>query len=97
MYLLETGLAAWRLAHLLVEEDGPDHVFARLRDATGIEYDETGRVIAWPSLNPLHCVVCTSLYTSIAMLLAPRPLRRVLAVAGVALLIQAALAEGSVE
>lgn len=88
MLLVEAGLAAWRLAFMLVEEDGPDQVFARLRDKTGIEYDETGRVIAFPPLNPLHCVVCTAVYTSILMLYAPRRIRQAYAIAGVATLIQ---------
>lgn len=88
MLLVETGLAAWRLAVMLVQEAGPDHVFARLRQLTGIEYNERGDVVSYPPANPLHCVVCTTVYTSVLMLFMPRLVRRAFAVAGVAALIQ---------
>lgn len=88
MYLLEAGLATWRLARMLVQEDGPLDVFTRLRLRSGIEYDANGRPYIWPTWNPLHCVYCTSIYTAAFILLAPRWLRTLLAASGVAAAIE---------
>lgn len=75
---------------MLVRESGPNDIFARLRHASGIEYDMVGNVISWPPWNPLHCVLCTSLYTAALIVFVPRWARRILAVAGVAVLIEGA-------
>lgn len=96
MSLLEAGLAAWRLARMAVREAGPNEMLVALRRYTGIEYDLAGTPISWPSWNPLHCVYCTGLYTAALMLVAPSWARRVLAVAGVAALLEAAVVEREV-
>lgn len=93
MSLLEAGLAAWRLARMAVHEAGPNDIFERLRGVSGLEYDQAGNVISWPPWNPLHCVLCTSLYTAAFVVLAPTWARRVLAVAGLVALIEAAVRE----
>src|SRR5688500_16170260 len=56
-------LAVWRLTHLLHAEDGPWHLFARLRWAAGNGF--------WGQL--LDCFLCLSLWVSLpaALLLAP--------------------------
>lgn len=90
MQLFEAGLAAWRLARMMVYEAGPYDIFARLRETSGIEYDQAGNVFSWPPWNPLHCVLCTSLYTAAIAVLAPRWARRILAVTGMVALIEAA-------
>lgn len=90
MSLFEAGLAAWRLARMLVHEAGPNDIFVRLRRASGLEYDLAGNVVSWPPWNPLHCVLCTSLYTAALAVLLPRLARRIFAVAGIAYLIEAA-------
>lgn len=97
MFLLEASLAAWRLARMLVKEAGPNDVWALLRHRTGIEYDGTGVPISWPPWNPLHCVYCTAVYTSLAALLLPRYVRQALAVAAIAALIEAAIVEAEGE
>lgn len=91
MHLLEAGLACWRLTNMFVTEAGPDDVFARLRQATGIEYDTDGNVVSYPPLNPLHCKLCTSIYMGFAVLLLPRMARRALAISAVAVFVEAAL------
>lgn len=57
------GLAAWRLAYLLIEEDGPFRLFARIRHIVGA--DEPGE------LNGLAfaftCMYCMSVWTSILL------------------------------
>lgn len=55
------ALAAWRLAVLLVVDDGPAGIFRRLREATWRE----GRPV--PLLGEaLTCVGCVSLWTALA-------------------------------
>lgn len=61
------GFAGWRLASLLVREDGPWHVFERLRRAAGVP--ETGEVRGVLA-EILTCVLCASLWTSAASMAA---------------------------
>jgi len=60
------GLGGWRLASLLVHEEGPFAVFARLRAAVlpapGAEYGFAAKL--------LDCVWCASVYTTSALALA---------------------------
>lgn len=93
LFLLESALAAWRLAHMLVSEDGPNRMFARLREATGIEYNAKGKVVSYPDYNPLHCLYCTSMYTAAIVVWAPRWFRRSLAIAGAVIVIDTWVAE----
>jgi hypothetical protein len=51
-------MAAWRLANLLIDEDGPFNVFEHLRDVL----IPPGEIVGFfPQL--LTCVYCLSLYT----------------------------------
>lgn len=69
---LVLALAAWRLAHLLVEEDGPGHVFSWLRRTAGIEVVtavtehglQTGYSARGPLAEGLLCVWCVSVWTA---------------------------------
>lgn len=58
------ALASWRVSNLLVNEDGPNLCFRKLRERTGIIHDENGNKIVWSDTNPLHCIMCTSLYVA---------------------------------
>lgn len=75
---------------MLVYESGPNDIFARLRQASGIEHDQAGNAVSWPPWNPLHCILCTSLYTAALAVIVPRRARRILAVAGIVALIEGA-------
>lgn len=86
LWLLEMGLATWRLSRMLVKEDGPGHVFMRLRHATGIEYAPDGSLWSYPDWTPLHCVYCTTLYAGALLYLLPPWLRLLLAISGIAVL-----------
>lgn len=55
------GLAAWRLAHLLVEEDGPFDVLEWVRQAVGLHSGEVKGFL--PSL--FSCVYCMSVWTAL--------------------------------
>lgn len=90
MRLLSLGLAAWRLTRMAVYESGPNDVFVKLRERSGIEYDPDGRAVSYPSWNPLHCMYCTSVYAAVVVVLLPRPLADMLAVSGVVALIEIA-------
>jgi len=63
--VLIVGLAAWRASALLVYEDGPFHVFERIRNAVGIPADG-GPIEGFLPLL-LSCIWCTSVWTAAAM------------------------------
>lgn len=82
---LLSALATWRLSSLLVNEDGPAHVFKRLR--------------VWAELHSgfladlLACVWCCSVWVAAIMPFMPRPVRQWLALSAAAILIEEALRE----
>ena len=103
--MIENCLAAWRLAHLLVEEDGPCAVFARLRYAAGLRVVVTkgengpqpARVAANTLAEGLTCIWCVSMWTAGLLVLGERfrsvrSLRRVLAVSAGACALQEGIA-----
>lgn len=104
MQLVVTALAAWRLAHLLVHEDGPGAVFARLRYRAGVRavarVDDQGQVVASRTAantvaEGLTCVWCVSVWAAALLSLPGRPvagLRGVLAVSAGAILVQETVA-----
>lgn len=66
------ALAAWRLAYMLVREDGPFAMFARLRRRAGLTQiivnGPHGPDIVWSASNTLaeglQCVWCVSIWTA---------------------------------
>lgn len=59
------GLAGWRLASMLVDEDGPDSIFEKLRNRVGLD---TGEVSGFfPTV--FSCVFCMSVYTCLLFFL----------------------------
>ncbi len=70
-----TALAAWRLAHLLVHEEGPADLFARLRHRAGVRWvavqgpaGPTPTRVATTSLaKGLTCLWCVSVWTAAAL------------------------------
>ena len=96
--LVILALASWRLAYMLVNEDGPGAVFSRLRYRAGVRSvvtrDNAGQPVASKvALNGLAeglmCVWCVSVWAA-ALLLVPWPplewLRWLLAVSAGAVL-----------
>lgn len=61
--VLVIGLAAWRTASLLVNEDGPWSVFQRIRQWCGVYRTGELNVVAMALL----CVWCTSIWTALAL------------------------------
>jgi hypothetical protein len=58
------GLATWRLASMVVREDGPWGMFMELRELAGIEHDD-GEIFIIPDeffANLLSCVWCASMW-----------------------------------
>lgn len=65
--LIVLGLATWRLSSLLVWEDGPFHLFARIRELAGIKHDEDGKPFMIPDrfwATLLSCVWCASVWVA---------------------------------
>ncbi len=83
------GLATWRIASLLVREEGPLDVFARLRSFAGVpQPGEIGPATFWSQL--LGCVWCLSLWLAplVWIVWATAPLAAaILAAAAVAILV----------
>lgn len=70
--LILMSLGAWRLAVLLVREDGPFLIVRRLRMVIGIDHDDNGVPISWPDRFPaqlFECVWCMSIWTAGLMVL----------------------------
>lgn len=55
------GLASWRLASLLVDEEGPWHVFARLRQWAGIPAGP-GEIPDGILAGILSCIWCATVW-----------------------------------
>ncbi len=65
--LAVTALAAWRLAVLLVLERGPWEIITRLRSWMGVEHDNDGDPLTWPTRMPgalFGCVWCMTFWTA---------------------------------
>lgn len=59
------GMATWRIASLLVAEDGPFYVFRKFRTRVGILHDGNGIPYQFPDgffPQLLSCVWCTSIW-----------------------------------
>lgn len=56
--LIVLGLACWRVSYMLVNEEGPDHVFTRLRE----KFEKN-------KYSPLDCVYCTSIWVAFVLAL----------------------------
>lgn len=84
--IVVAGLAGYRLAGLLVEDEGPFRIFARMRERLGAP--EVGEVRG-PFGGVLSCMRCATVWTAAACYLlfqiAPPPIE-VLAAASIALL-----------
>ena len=60
------ALAVWRLSSMLVNEDGPLHIFNKLRYKAGMRYDEHSSEYPTTQLSELlSCVWCTSVWIAI--------------------------------
>lgn len=67
-------LASWRLTSLIVQEDGPFEIFARLRRLIGVRYDEYNQPIIYTNTfaRGITCVWCASMWVSfLASFLSP--------------------------
>lgn len=65
------GMATWRSASLLVRENGPFHLFRRMREGVGITHDDQGKPLIIPDgtlAGILSCVWCCSMWTALLWL-----------------------------
>jgi hypothetical protein len=65
MEIIIFGLATWRISSLIVNEEGPFHIFEKLREKTGIQHDPDGNIEIVPSnlfAGILSCVWCCSVW-----------------------------------
>jgi len=62
------GAATWRIASLLVQENGPFHIFRWMRERFGIIHDDEDNVVGIPHTffgELLSCVWCSSIWVAI--------------------------------
>lgn len=85
--MIERALAVWRISNMLVEEDGPGRVFHKLRELSGIKYNQDDEIESFNDYTPLHCVYCTSIWVAVALSLAPSWFSRLMALSAGAILI----------
>lgn len=65
--IIVLGLACWRLASLVCQEDGPFKMFRRVREKVGISHYPDGNICEIPDrflCNLLSCVWCFSVWVS---------------------------------
>lgn len=81
------GLACWRLTRILTREEGPNRIFVKMREATGLSHNDSGEVDGWPTdtIWPFHCNACTSIYVSALLLILPYWFSRLLALSMIAI------------
>lgn len=72
---------------MLVEEDGPGRVFRKLRELSGIEYDDNDEIVSYNDFTPLHCTYCTSVWLVVLTWFAPAWFHRLMAISAGAILI----------
>lgn len=62
-----TGLASWRISHMLVYEYGPFGIFQWVRSLFGIRHTARGEIVTFSHRNVLNCVWCTSVWVALAL------------------------------
>lgn len=73
---------------MLVNEQGPNNIFVKIRELTGIEHDEDHVPIVLPDNSVFKCLWCTSVWVAFAMLFVPKSIRLMLAGSAIACLIE---------
>lgn len=72
---------------MLVEEDGPGKIFVKLRELSGIEYDDKGEILSYNDYTPLTCTYCTSVWVAALTWFLPSWFHRLMALSAGAILI----------
>jgi hypothetical protein len=92
--LLISSLAVWRISSLLVHEDGPADVFAKLRMITGMKYNEHSIPYGTNIISSLlSCVWCVSIWVAAFIAILDKPanihtfFRRAMASSAIAIMI----------
>lgn len=63
------GLSTWRLASLFAQEEGPWSVFARLRSALGVRFDEFSIQYGTNLLSKgIICIWCDTIWIGFALI-----------------------------
>lgn len=65
LQVLLTGIGGWRLASLLVREEGPWNLFLKLRDRAGVPRG-AGEIKGFVA-TLLSCIWCASIWTTAAL------------------------------
>lgn len=69
--LIVISLATWRLAALLIYEEGPWHLMTRLRERFGIIHEDD-EPVGWPTSMPgsiFKCMSCMGLWVAPVVML----------------------------
>ena len=82
------GFAVWRIASLLVHEDGPYYMFRRLREKVGFAYYADGTLLREPDNHVLACVWCASVWVALLVSVLPHWTRRTLSLSTLAIMVE---------
>lgn len=70
-------LAVWRLSYMLVWEEGPGHVFGKLRNKVGVKHTADHRPYGESFLGELFsCLLCMSVWISLFITVGDKMLGR---------------------
>ena len=83
-------LAAFRLTELIVKDEGPYMMFSRFRRWTG-KKAASGNTHYITLAEAVYCVFCIGVYAAFIIMILPKPVKYVIAVAGGQSLIESAL------
>lgn len=86
--IIVTGLATWRISHMLVNERGPFDSLTTVRELFGIKHDWYGKPVSWPDNSIFECVWCLSVWVGCVIAALPKRLSVPFALSGVAVILE---------
>lgn len=70
-YLIK-ALAAWRLTHMFMYEQGPENTLIALRGMFGVRHDSDGYPTIYPDGSVFICFLCFSVWVGAVLAVLPK-------------------------
>lgn len=81
------SLASWRVVHMLLSENGPFHVFYKIRQALGTQEDDYGNTISY-KYEITICVYCLSVWVAMLAYFIPREILAILSISTIVIFVE---------